>query len=276
MIAAASSPGTVQRQIRSCRRGGVALLTLNRPEAHNALNDALLSALLSEARALRGDAAVRVVILTGTGRSFCSGDDLKAAAAATRAEFAHTIELLQDLTTALLDLDKPLVAALNGGAFGAGLEIALNCDIRIATDDFVCATPEARLGLTPTNGASVLLPLLIGPARARRMLLGGARFDARWCLEAGLVDELVPADALLPRALAIAEELATGAPGALAATRRLLNAPLRNAMTAALRDEIAECLALHPGEGLEGLHAFLTGRAPRWQSDAATGSPHAS
>jgi enoyl-CoA hydratase/carnithine racemase len=252
------------RLVLASRRGRVGLIELNRPAVHNALNDALLSKLIAEIDIMKDSPEVRVLLLTGTGQSFCSGDDLKAAAAATPQQFATTIGLLQKLTSALLDLRKPVIAALNGPAFGGGLELALNCDIRIATTAFQCATPEVRLGLTLTNGASILLPSLIGSGKARYLLFSGARVDARWCLEAGLVDELTTADALLPRAMAIAEEIALGAPAALAATRTLLNAPLREAMTAALILEADVCVSTHRAAGLEGLRAYLARQMPRW------------
>jgi enoyl-CoA hydratase/carnithine racemase len=257
--------------VRAWRRGGIALLELHRPKVHNALDDALLTALIAELEAKRADASVRALILTGAGGSFCSGDDLKAAASASAAQFAHTISLLQSLTLLLLDLGKPVIAALNGPAYGAGLEIALNCDVRIATERFECATPEVRLGLTITNAASILLPRLIGPSRARRMLFSGARFDARWCMEAGLVDEITTSDELLERAIAVAQALSAGAPAALAATRRLLNAPWKHEIEAALRAETEVCLAAHESEGREGVRAYLSKRSPPWLAAGGSG-----
>lgn len=246
------------------RRGRIGVVEIDRPAARNALDDHLLAALIDAVESLRDDAQVRAVILTAAGAVFCAGDDLKAALKATREEFAGTVRRLQTLSTALLDLGKPSVAAMNGPAFGGGLELALNCDVRIATADFQCATPEVQLGLTPTNAATVLLPLLIGRSNARRMLFSGARFDAQWCLQAGLLDEITTTKELLPRASTIAEELSSGAPFALAATRRLLDAPLRDALRRALDAETDVCVAAHGAEARAGVRAFLAREPAPW------------
>jgi enoyl-CoA hydratase/carnithine racemase len=247
------------------RRGRIGVLQIDRPAARNALDDQLLDSLIAAVESMRDDSEMRALILTGAGTVFCAGDDLKAALKATRAQFASTIRRLQTLSIALLDLGKPTVAALNGPAFGAGLELALNCDIRIATAEFQCATPEVQLGLTPTNAATVLLPLIVGRSNARRMLFGGARFDARWCLQTGLIDELTTGADLLPRAVAIAEELSSGAPLALAATRRLLDAPLRETLERALEAEEEVCVAAHGAEALAGVRAFLAKEPTPWK-----------
>lgn len=247
------------------RRGRIGVLQIDRPAARNALDDQLLDELIGAVESMRDDNQVRAVVLTGAGTVFCAGDDLKAALAATGAQFAGSIRRLQTLSVALLDLGKPTVAAMNGPAFGGGLELALNCDVRIATADFQCATPEVQLGLTPTNAATVLLPLIIGHSNARRMMFSGARFDARWCLLAGLIDELTTSADLLPRAVAIAEELSSGAPLALAATRRLLNEPLRETLKRALDAEEEVCVAAHGAEALAGVRAFLAKDPTPWK-----------
>lgn len=265
-------PVSAEGKIAVSRRGRTGVVEINRPAARNALDDPLLDLLISAIESLRDDAQIRALILTGVGPVFCAGDDLKCALRATPEQFAATVYRLQALSVALLDFGKPSIAAMNGPAFGGGLELALNCDIRIATASFQCATPEVRLGLTPTNAATVLLPLLVGHSKARRMLFGGARYDARWCLDAGLLDEITSSEDLLPRAVAIAEELSSGAPSALAATRRLLNAPLKDALTSALAAETEICLAAHRSEGPRGVRAFLSGQAPPWHFVAKDGT----
>jgi enoyl-CoA hydratase/carnithine racemase len=245
----------------------VALLTLNRPHVHNALDRAALAALCDAFETLRDEPEVRAIVLTGTGKSFCSGDDLKALRTDTFEQFAEVIAALQALAILMVDSPKPIVAALNGPAFGAGLEMVLACDARLATRDFACATPETRLGLAATNGASLLLPMLIGQSRARDMLLTGRRKSADWCLEAGLIDEIVPAEALLSRALALAEAMSVGAPSASAAARRMLTAPFRAALDEALRIEEQACLdGRLSSECSEGVDAHFARRAPIWPS----------
>jgi enoyl-CoA hydratase/carnithine racemase len=256
-----------QGVLESWADGSAAVLRLNRPKVHNALDTELMRCLSEELQRVDEDPAVRAVVLTGAGASFCSGDDLRALRDADEAEFRRSIETLQALTARLLHLTKPTVCALNGPAFGAGLELILACDARLATPGFVCATPEVRLGLIATNGATVLLPHLIGSGHARRMLLTGARMDGSWCLSVGLVDELVAPEALMSRALALATEYAMAGPDAVAATRRLLVAPIQAALDEALASEAEYCIAARrSGEGREGVRAYFSTRAPDWQA----------
>jgi len=245
---------------------GIALLRLNRPRVHNALDRSTIATLASALEAAEADPSVGVIVLTGSGRSFCSGDDLKALRNESTDNFAEVIGGLQNLTALLFASSKPVIAALNGPAYGAGLELVLACDVRIATDAFAAGTPEVRLGLVATNGASLLLPLLIGQSRARSMLLGGGSRDAGWCLEAGLVDEIVSADLLEARAIELAQEMIKGAPGALAETRRMLNAPLQQAFAAALVLEADICIAARRTEECdEGVDAHFSRRSPDWR-----------
>lgn len=254
--------------VRVTRAGtAVAIVTLNRPAQHNALDQEHIAALAAALETCTTDPDVRALVLSGAGTSFCSGDDLKALQSGSFDSFSEVIEGLQAISAQLLSCPKPIVAALNGPAYGAGLELVLACDMRIAVDDFVAATPEVRLGLVATNCATVLLPHLIGPSRARDMLLGGGRKDAAWCLAAGLVDELLAPAALLPRAVELATKLAEGAPGAVAATRSMLNAPLAAAVEAALRLESETCIAARQtAECAEGIEAFFARRAPEWSA----------
>ena len=245
--------------------GAIATLRLNRPRVHNALDDELLAQLEQALLGVDADPSIRAVILTGTGASFSSGDDLKSLRSGGVDSFAATIHALQRATAAMIALSKPVVAALNGPAYGAGLELVLACDMRLATPAFICATPEVRLGLVATNGASLILPLLIGPSRARLMLMSGSRRDADWCAAVGLIDELCGADRLLDRAGALAAELASGAPAATAATRALLNRVFGDAMRSALDAEAAACIAARAtSEAREGVDAFFAKRAPAW------------
>ncbi|MFC3714281.1 enoyl-CoA hydratase/isomerase family protein [Sphingoaurantiacus capsulatus] len=243
----------------------VATLRLNRPRVHNALDDDLLAQLESALAAADRDPAVRALVLTGTGPTFSAGDDLKNLRDGSHEDFAVTIRALQRVTAAMVGLSKPIIAALNGPAYGAGLELVLACDMRFATPRFACATPEVRLGLVATNGASLILPLLIGPSRARHLLMSGATREAHWCASVGLVDEIVADEALLPRATTLAAELSSGAPGATAATRALLNVPFADAMKAALDAEAAACIeARASAEADEGVAAFFAKRPPAW------------
>jgi 2-(1,2-epoxy-1,2-dihydrophenyl)acetyl-CoA isomerase len=252
-----SSP-TVRREQAD---DGICLLTLVRPDVHNALDLVTMESLVSEIERAGEDSAVRALVLTGEGASFCSGDDLRDVRSSTRTEFVRVLTALQRLTQSIFDCPLPVVGALNGPAYGAGLELVLACDARVAVSGFVCAAPEVRLGLVATNGASLLLPMIVGPARARRMLMSGGEFDAAWCLEAGLLEAVVDPDELLRTARATALELAGGHPNAVAATRWLLNAPIAEAMRAALAAEAASCSeARESEEARAAIQAFFDGR----------------
>lgn len=251
--------------VLTSRHRNVVVLTLNRPNVHNALDEPMLETLHREMMSAGQDPAIRAVVLTGAGESFCSGDDLRTVAGADSAEFSRSLQALQRVTETVVSLDKPVIGALNGPAYGAGLELTLAFDARLAVPSFVCAAPEVRLGLVATNGASLLLPMLVGPSKARRLLLSGTPVDAEWCVGAGLVDELVDPGQLLDRAAAVAEEMSSGGPHAVAATRRLLNERLGESLQAALTSEASTCVAARAtAEAREGLDAFFARREPVW------------
>lgn len=258
-------PGGAEQSLVVFADGPILTLRLNRPRVHNAFDDGLLASLESALADADRDSSIRALVLTGTGPSFSAGDDLGNLRQSAPEAFAMTIGALQRVTAAMLGLTKPIVAALNGPAYGAGLELVLACDMRLATDSFACATPEVRLGLVATNGASLILPLLIGPSQARHLLLSGATRDADWCAAVGLVDEILSDGELLPRATLLAAELASGAPGATARTRALLNGPFAEAMRLALDAEASACTAARAtAEADEGIEAFFAKRAPAW------------
>lgn len=256
------------KTIEQWRNGTTATIVLNRPKVHNALNRELIASLRDQLEALDHDAGVRAIILTGAGASFCSGDDLQMLRDSDFEQFRKSIIELQSLTSCLLRLSKPVVCVMNGPAFGAGLELSLACDIRLATPDFQCATPEIRLGLVVTNAASVLLPYAVGAGQARRMLYTGEKKDAAWCLNAGLVDSLHDQENLMNEARRITDEIAKGSPVAIAATRRLVNGPLVSVVEKALRDEVTECvISRETADGQEGLTAYFEKRAPVWRGE---------
>ena len=239
----------------------VCVLTLARPEVHNALDLATIESLTTAVVRAGRTADLRAVILTGEGPSFCSGDDLRDVRTATRAEFVRVIAALQKLTQAVFDSPLPVVAALNGPAYGAGLELVLACDARVAVSTFSCAAPEVRLGLVATNATSLLLPQIVGPANARLLLMSGREFDVQWCVDAGLVDVVTePAD-LMAVARVRAAELTGGHPNAVAATRWMLNAPIADALREALATEAGLCAeARESEEAVEAIRAFFEGR----------------
>lgn len=186
--------------------GAVATVTLNRPEALNALSLALEAALRDAFAALAEDDAVRAIVLTGAGRAFCAGVDLKElGSGAGMGRIWHGPGSLSHLMRAS---KAPIIAAVNGPAITGGLELALQADFIVASEAARFADTHARVGITPSWGLSQILPRLIGPARARRMSLTGGFVDAKTAYEWGLVTEVVPAADLLVRAEALAAEIA--------------------------------------------------------------------
>jgi enoyl-CoA hydratase len=209
------------------RDGPVAVIRLNRREVHNALDPPMLTALLAAVGAASNDDEVRAIVLTGGPTAFTTGEDLVTATTLDDGAFRHQIGQFQELATALRFAPKPVVAAIAGPAYGGGLEIAVNCDVRIAADNARFACPEVEWSLTLSNGSSVLLRRVVGEGWARELLLFGTVLDAETALRIGLVTRVVPVADLEPQALAMAHRAAEYAPGAVASTKELLNADPR-------------------------------------------------
>jgi len=203
---------------------GVRKISLNRPHRLNAIVPALLDELVEALAAADRDPAVRAIVLTGEGRAFCSGDDLKDFAdqltgeAGTRAY----IERIQDVTRAMVLGDTPVVGAIRGWAVGGGLEWVINCDFALAAEGTRFFFPEVGWGLFVTGGVTDLLPRLVGLQRARELILFGEKFDARQAAEWGLIRAAVPEAELLPQAVALAKRLAALPVGPVQDLRRIL------------------------------------------------------
>ena len=203
------------------RDGPIATLTLNRPEAMNALSAALRDALGQAFRSLQGDETVRAVVLTGAGRAFCAGYDLKELASGTTGETADSAQ--SDMADALADFDRPIIGAVNGHAITGGFELALACDLLIASDRARFADTHARVGLLPGWGLSQKLPRLIGVARAKELSFTGNFLDAEQARAWGLVNRVVAPEALLATAQALGRDMASCVPDVLRAYKRLID-----------------------------------------------------
>jgi len=220
---------------------GVRVLTLNRPQRLNAITPELLEDLIAALQAADGDPAIRAVVLTGAGRAFCAGDDLKefgaqsTDAATTRAY----IERIQDVTRALLLGDTPVIGAVRGWAVGGGLEWMINCDFAIAAEGTRFFFPEISLGVFVTGGVTELLPRLVGLQRARELIMLGERFDAAQAHEWGLLSNVVPDAELMPEALALARRIAALPPGPVRDLRRILARRSGGGLEAAMAAETA-------------------------------------
>ncbi|MFY2825963.1 crotonase/enoyl-CoA hydratase family protein [Ruegeria sp. MALMAid1280] len=248
---------------------GVATLTLDRPEKHNAMSAQMISELTQAAAQLGADDTVRVVVLTGAGKSFCAGGDLgwmqdqMAADPETRfAEARKLAEMLQALNT----MPKPLVGALQGNAFGGGVGLAAVCDVAVGVDGIKMALTETRLGLIPaTIGPYVIARM--GAARARRVFMSARMFDAAEAVDLGLLAKTVPAADLGDAVEAEVQPYLSCAPGAVASAKDLVQA-LGPRIDDAVIDRTIQSLVQRweTDEAREGISAFFDKRKPAWNT----------
>lgn len=249
----------------------VSWITLNRPEAMNALTPDQrdrLAQLLSDASA---DPAVRAVVITATGRGFCAGADLRGGAARpaerVAGDVARAIRLgAQRLVAAVLDCEKPVLAAVNGTAAGIGAHLALACDLVLAAEEARFIEVFVRRGLVPDGGGAYLLPRLIGPQRAKELMFFGDALSAADAERLGLVNRVVPAADLEKTAREWAERLAVGPTRALALTKHLVNASLdTDRATAFAAEAAAQEINMTTADAQEGVASFVERRAPRFE-----------
>jgi enoyl-CoA hydratase/carnithine racemase len=247
--------------------GRLALLTLDRPAARNAIDRRMAAELARACELLRGDASLRAVVVTGAGaRAFCAGADLRERGSLTAEEkTAHTVAI-EAAAEAIAGLPMPTVAAVRGYALAGGAELAIACDLRVAATDAIFGFPEVRVGIFPGAGGAIRLPSLVGLGAARDLLFTGRQIDAAEALRIGLVDRLEAPERVVEAAIALAREIADNAPLAVRAVKQALAAsagrppaesrPEVNALRAAL-DATADYA--------EGLRAFADRRPPEFQ-----------
>ena len=254
------------------RSGNIATLTLNRPERLNAISAPMLMELSERLLALDRDPTVRVIILTGAGRGFCSGLDLKDAAAGSGIganagqQLSTNIDLRSAPPSVLHGLDTPTLCALNGAAAGYGMDLALGCDIRIAAETAKLAPSFTRRGVLPESGGTWLLPRLIGWGKTAEIIFTGKNLPAGRCLELGLVNRVVPDAELMPRTLELAEEIAANAPLAVQAAKRMMRAGLSEEFDDHVHHVFLQLLPLFGTKDFrEGMMAFLEKREPEFE-----------
>jgi enoyl-CoA hydratase/carnithine racemase len=227
----------------------VAVISFNRPERHNALNDEMSARWRALVREAIADGDVRCILLRGEGRSFSSGRDTTVLGARTAGESDFVfVRKHQDIRLEVLDAPKPVVAAVKGYVFGGAFEIALAADMRVASSDAVFAFPEITYGLVTDTGGSQMLPPLIGPAKTKYLLMTGERIDAATALAWGAVEWVVEPQELDTRALLLARQLAAAPPHATQVAKLLVDQAYAGSIRNGIRQELVAQVALFAGE----------------------------
>jgi enoyl-CoA hydratase/carnithine racemase len=239
---------------------GVALVTLNRPDAMNSINSALRSELMSLFPALDEREDVRVVVITGAGdKAFCTGADLKERAARSTEQMVYERQyMVPKSVIALANVSKPVIAAIKGYCMAGGYELVLQCDITIASDNAIFSLPEVSHGFFPGGGACQRLPRLVGYQMARELILTGRRWDAKEAKELGLINRVVPLEKVMEEAMAMAKKIASYPTTGVMQAKRALNQSMEVGLGAGLRfDAQAWIGCMHSDEWKEKLDGFV-------------------
>ena len=250
---------------------GVGTITLNRPEKSNAFDDTLIGELIEVLKAVERDAQVRAVVITGAGKNFCAGQDLGPMLERYKSPEgvsfgAHVRRSYNVIIGRIRALDKPVIAAVNGAAAGAGLGLVCACDLRHASEAARFRMAFVGIALAPDSATSFLLPRLIGLGRATEMAMTNELIDAATALEYGLVNRVFKADELLAKTHAFAAKLAQAPTKSIGLTKRAFNRGLSVDLDAALENEaMLQEIAGHSADHLEGVQAFVEKRAPQFK-----------
>lgn len=255
--------------------GQVGTMTLDRPDALNAMSPEMIGELTVAAAWLADRAPIRALIVTGAGRAFCSGGDVNWFKGGVDdpdvdlpSEVRRGAEALHQAIVDFRRVPFPTIAAINGPAAGAGMSLALSCDMRIASEDAFLAIAYGRIGASPDGGMTYFLPRVVGPSKALELALNDPNLDANAALGEGLVSEVVPADQLMPRAQEKAEKLAAKAPHYVRMAKRLLHESIEHSLTDHLQIErhgIADSMATE--DLRRGVTAFFAGEEPEFKGD---------
>ncbi len=263
---AAAGEKWVLRDVKLDVRDGIATILMNRPEARNALNEKVLGELKQVVAQLRDDSAVRVVIITGEGAAFVAGADIRAMLSKDSAEISEFIRFGQEVMNDIEALPKPVIAAINGFALGGGLELALACDIRLASTESRMGFPEVGLGIFPGFGGTQRTPRLVGKGWASELVFTGDQFCAEEAVRIGLVNRAVPPQQLMAEARRLAERIARQGPVAVGRAKGAIIQTLQTSQEAGLKYEREVVTSTFGTEDQkEGMTAFLEKRKPEFR-----------
>jgi enoyl-CoA hydratase/carnithine racemase len=241
------------------KKAPIAKITLNRPEALNALSPTLLNELKQALDDVEQDQQIKVVVLAGSGRAFCAGADLKFMAQAQQKEIFDYIQMLDEVLFKIECLNKPVIAAVNGYALAGGLELTLCCDLVVASEQAIFGDEHINRGLMPGGGSTIRLARIIGLRLAKELLYTGDRWDAKRAYEAGLVNLVVPPEKLEETAMELATKLASKSGFALRLIKQAVNRSLdSDRETLQTLERAAFNLVMGSPEAQEGLKAFLS------------------
>ncbi len=259
---------------RELTKDGILIVTFNRPDKMNALNFSIANGILNAVQETKSNDDIRVLVLTGTGRGFCAGADLSSGGPAKSRDTVRGRSAIVDkqgsgqVVEALADADVPIIGAINGAAAGAGLGLALCCDIRIASDKARLGTIFIKRGIGPDYGTSYWLPRIVGLPKAFELLYSGELLNAEEALEIGLVNRIVPHESLLEETIAYARMIANGPPIAYTYARRsLIQSSENNLHRQLILEWTQQSELLNTNDAREGFTAFLEGREPRFKGN---------
>jgi enoyl-CoA hydratase/carnithine racemase len=254
------------------KNGAITTLTLNAPERMNTISVEMLDALSQALIEANDDRDVRVIVLTGNGRAFCAGLDISAASSGSGigsgggGAMGATLDLRTAPPTVLHALDTPTICALNGGAAGYGMDLALGCDIRVAAESSKLAAAFTKRGVLPESGGTWILPRLLGWAKASELIFTGRTLSAAECLELGLVNKVVPNELLQKETQALAEEIAANAPLAVQASKRMMRMGLSENFDEHVHHVFLQLIPLFSSQDFrEGMSSFLEKRKPEFK-----------
>ncbi|SDE54019.1 Enoyl-CoA hydratase/carnithine racemase [Priestia aryabhattai B8W22] len=255
---------TVQVEKQS---NGIAVITLYRPEAANALSKQMLKELQTIIYELKHNPDIRVVILTGAGeKAFCAGADLKERKGMSENEVKQAVRFIHLIVNEVALLPQPVIAAINGVAFGGGLELALACDLRIGALEAKVGLTETSLGIIPGAGGTQRLPRLIGSGKAKEIIFSAKRLTAEEAESIGILEYVVPREKLIQKAHEIAETMAKNAPLALIQSKIAINSGMEVDLCTGLKlEELAYNALISTEDRLEGLRAFTEKRSPQYK-----------